>query len=136
MNDRFKFRVWNDTAKKYLLMPETHCIPEHGFYLDCMEDEVIEQCTGLKDANDKLVFEGDIISTKNDTVGVVKFGQYGGNDWDGWHFGYNIDWVRYTDIKNRRPTLRKDFWFWVEQREIEIVGNIHENPELLEDIEE
>ncbi len=94
------------------------------------KDCIIEQCTGLKDNNGRLIFEGDIICTDK-TVGVVKLGKYGGNDWEGWHFGYYIDWLRYADINNRKPTLRKDFWFWVEHREIEIIGNIHQNKELL-----
>lgn len=128
-NDRIKFRFWSKTHEKYV-----YRIPvwENGSLLtmEKPDDIIPEQCTGLKDNNGRLIFEGDIICTNDKTVGVVKFGKYGGNDWEGWHFGYYIDWLRYADINSRKPTLRKDFWFWVKQREIEIIGNIHQNKEL------
>lgn len=136
-NDRIKFRFWSKTHAKYvycaslndLLVSDRIPVWENGNLLtmEKPDDIIPEQCTGLTDNNGDLIFEGDIICTNDKTVGVVKLGQYGGNDWEGWHFGYYIDWLRYADINNRKPTLRKDFWFWVEHRAIEIIGNIHEN---------
>lgn len=147
-NDRLKCRYWHKPTNRYLRSAklvyndgtytqvgtkqtsewcyQSYIVAEYNTF-----DIVVEQCTGLTDNNGDLIFEGDIICTNDKTAGVVKFGKYGGNDWEGWHFGYYIDWLRYADIKNRKPTLRKDFWFWVEHREIEIIGNIHQNKELL-----
>lgn len=138
-NDRFKFRVW-DKDKKIIRsvilfenIPTEHPRKPILTYWDhpCektaaikgsvqrvwLEDCILMQCTGLKDDNGKLIFEGDII----------KFGS---------RFE-SMSGVRFIE-KNAGFLIKDKFndWKWlydvVYSTNNEIIGNIYENPELLE----
>ena len=70
--------------------------------------ETVGQYTGLKDKNGKRIFEGDILK------------------WDSMEWGCN-----YLEIANWDYELfdmRKNDW----KEWCEVIGNIHDNPELLE----
>lgn len=74
MNDRLKFRVWSPRKKKYLSFEEYHyqfidndgdlfLYPEAENF-DCnfaYGDEIVEQCSGLKAKDGRLIYEGDIV---------------------------------------------------------------------------
>ena len=85
------------------------------------EDVILMQSTGLKDKNDKEIFEGDIVRqvrtqpiTKNETItGVVTM--------------IEGAWLIMNDCEQLASYL------WSETDENEIIGNVYENRELLED---
>jgi uncharacterized phage protein (TIGR01671 family) len=83
--------------------------------------ETVGQYTGLTDKNGKKIFEGDILSTENGTFSNTGMGHilfYKGM----WTCFYGQDAIgrdRYDELHTVC-------------REREVVGNIHDNPELLE----
>ena len=99
-------------------------------YYTIMNLEAVEvmQFTGLLDKNGKEIFEGDIIKVTGefaiDDSGIIKWSQQ--EDDYTYHCGFMVDWQE--EVK-RRSHLS----FWANHREIEIIGNIYENPELLEE---
>lgn len=129
MNDRFKFRVWSPRKKKYLSFEEYHYqfIDDDGelfLYPEAENfggdfgygDEIVEQCTGLKDKNGKLVFEGDIIFINGEKWRVIW------SDEDCAFFFSNLKEVYHQPIFPDFYEMASDF---------EVIGNIHENAELL-----
>lgn len=94
-----------------------------------VDPATIGQYTGLKDKNGKRIFEGDVFQYGFDevaAVAVVKFGEFGfGSQFDMNQVGFYAEW------NPRAMYYRTDLGFWVKQRDIEIIGNIHDNPELI-----
>lgn len=92
--------------------------------------DTVGQFTGLTDKNGKKIFEGDIVKYVKDgyvATGVARFGLYAsaGAAFAG-HEGFYLDWAGCD-------WLRKDIGFWATMRPIEVIGNIHDTPELLEE---
>lgn len=124
-NDRFKFRVWDGHLARYTMVdPAVKCldgkIREIAMCNDDSNRYIIEQCTGVKDRNGKLIFEGDIVRYMSRGIefeGVVtwitgipyQYEEFGGwiieitknKKWE--HMDYSRDWESF-----------------------EVVGNIHE----------
>ena len=91
------------------------------------ENYVIEQYTGLKDKNGKEIYEGDIVRTK--FVGVEP---------EKWVIGWDISLCRFGYFHSYDRIL-EGHWsdhdlkvIDYRKQPLEIIGNIHENPELLE----
>jgi len=150
MSDRFKFRTWNGEMYTYeFSLPDI--ANELNVCGDGMHDNngvsalwpdmikngaVLEQCTGLKDKNGKLIYEGDIVDIGGHGYrieyieGFMTFCPFTDQEWNWYkrgsnHFKYCMDGDDYRAGKNH-------FLFQYESYELDIIGNIHENPELLE----
>ena len=123
-----KFRVWLPDIDQMLRVKalvfekdKTRCVCGYSFdfYLE-NENATIMQSTGLKDKNGKEVFVGDIIKCTRGCLHEVYIEkEYGGTYIGGMPAVYLKD-------------LREGY-AWTEHEEI--IGNIYENPELLEDKE-
>ena len=103
-----KFRAWDDLEKNFLYFGYkegliSHCDNQY----QKLNIRHIEQFTGLHDKNGKEIYEGDICR--------VDCGTY-----------IEIDVIKYE---------RSGFKFHSEnmppENDIEVIGNIHENPELM-----
>ena len=123
MNDRFKFRVWNKEQNRFHL--DISCdITAHGTlvlsqgikgkeYIIDDDNYVIQQCTGLKDKNGKLIYEGDICKYKFEEIGEQKAIIYFNKELCSF-LAKPLNDFQYTKINN-----------------CEVIGNIYENKELL-----
>lgn len=100
-------------------------LPEETKYMTVtyiIDPETIGQYTGLTDKNGKKIFEGDIVkfhtetyTSMRDTIGVVKY----------YNASYGIAYKNkqhFLAFNNASTNVR---WY-------EIIGNIYDNPELLE----
>lgn len=100
-----------------------------GHLCDDFIPATVGQYTGLTDKNGKRIFEGDVFRydyADLEGIAVVAFGEYSfGADRCKNNVGFYANWIS-------SPTYyRQDLCFWVYVRGVEIVGNIHDNPELL-----
>lgn len=89
--------------------------------------EVVYQCTGLKDTNGKLIYEGDIVRESFGETGTYRVE----------YFVYSAEW-QYVNLDDEKPNWEMfsiQFEGMSENQgistDLEIIGNIYENPELI-----
>ena len=138
-----KFRAWDSKTRKYISevptlevllddpdapishrdideMDALYYYPEYPLGDDFDGRIIYEQFTGVQDKNDKDIYEGDIVRIIEDSMwkhnGIYTVGYDRGS--------FNLTHKSLT--AGFRTLLDLDF------SKIEVIGNIHENPELLE----
>ena len=149
MNNRFKFRAWwkpnyrkpimlYDVEKTYDFMrgePESICADCFGEVLED-EDYIVMQCTGLKDKNGKLIYEGDIldlyISTKKLYRYQVKY------EIGSFMLVSNEEIFDFRNKWNDNAYPLSQLYFEYDNEDnciwqCEVIGNIYQNKELLEE---
>ena len=132
-----KFRAW-DKKDKRMIIDTQKFIPlivtnkgvlrlspmhEGYFYTVCEGDFELMASTGLKDKNDIEIFEGDIVqysSSSEDGIGEVKK-IHDTNNLAFWWISQNTT----------SPSMYGQVDYFGCAKELEIFGNIHENPELI-----
>ncbi len=150
MNERFLSRgkrkdngAW---VEEYYACQSNHsCIPsalkyQHFIFKDVFMDfnlgglgeyEVIPgtvgQCTGLKDKNSKMIFEGDIVESR---------ASENKEDWKRWVVTFSDGSFCFErEIPRKRKYKYEENLLCVDEIELyglTVIGNIHDNPELLQ----
>ena len=124
MRDRYLFRGKQDDGKwaigHYIscdvIGHEIYCHREGvGYEID---PATIGQCTGLRDKNGTLIFEGDI--AKSTCTYVVTWHSY-----DPVSDAHAAEWIL-------KAVASQYYEYFFNVPNLEIIGNIHDNPELLE----
>lgn len=126
-----KFRAWNI---------ESQCMLNHGFivntviqngeivrdFSDILEHNdmfILMQSTGLKDKNGKEIFEGDVVKVSQDDDYFISFVKNMIEfDCPGFDVPFPDDWNYECNVLSHLMNT---------DQTIEVIGNIHEHPELL-----
>lgn len=124
MKREIKFRIWDDGKFEYIELPDVLWIAESDQACPS-SDATIQQFTGLKDKNDKDIYEGDILSIPNnfdeeDLSNDLMTVEYLGAGWV------------YRDLRtNKCESIHSLIGFEANDEDSEIIGNIFENEEFL-----
>ena len=125
-----KFRAWHNELGRMMLVKTMFFFANEleelelndsimNDHIPVYPDEIkLMQSTGLKDKNGKEIFEGDIVDYKGREA-IIK-----------WHGSYASFIYRFVDELNKRSAE----WYplYLAYLKCEVIGNIYENPELLE----
>lgn len=124
---------WKGIPLYEIYMPQTderHIQPE--WY--CVDPETVGECTGLRDKNGELVFEGDIftpgIPFSSTDIGIVRFGKYDRSQMTSPKFGGHLGFYAELYEEDGHPMMAShDIFAYFPAGEV--IGNIHDNPELI-----
>ncbi len=143
MKREIEFRAWDKNLKEIVRVISLNLRHECGYilanhpdsvklgrddtYMLDKEDSEVMQYTGLKDKNGVKIFEGDIIqlyySNWLNEKSIIRF--HGGS------FGYGSAHVFTAFNCLQADTMRENNDYC--NVAITVIGNIHQNPELLQD---
>lgn len=155
MKREIKFRFWVKEAYKHddheeikYKMVYPHDYKDHWYVLDLQKQVLMEgeggsisdfpmevmQFTGLKDKNGKEIYEGDIINFKSKysdvfQITIMRFGSYLHKNQGGYDHINCLGF--YLECPSTLESCFVDDDLF--DSDLEIIGNIYENPELLND---
>ena len=111
----YLYGIWE---KRYILWGMTNDIPN----MVEIDPSTICQCTGLKDKNGKLIWENDIVRDKH--------GNFYKTFWQNNY--YQFSWIC---VKSDVFSIGVKWNLWsFKSFEIEVIGNIFDNPELIKEV--
>ena len=118
MNDRDKYRIWDIENKQWakdivITQDGVMCLTDHMIVL-YQDAYIISHCTGVRDKNGTLIYEGDIV--------------YGRNEYELSDVVCRDGVWMMSQFLGHTPAL------W-EIYPIEVIGNIYENADLLKESE-
>ena len=131
--DRFKWRIWDKEKNEYVNQMDCSYWDLCFWFEPYNEDKksvlmdigkggryIPERHTGLYDTKNYDVYEGDIIKDNQGRIAIVR--------WSITWCEYELKW-----IKNNTGSS-PEFWEWIFDKGCgtEVIGNIHENKDLLE----
>lgn len=94
---------------------------------DEIDPSTLCQYTGLTDRNGNKIWENDVIQYIDEDLavnGVVRFGRH--EQIVMLELGFYVEWV-----SNEAECFKTDICYWVERRDIGVIGNALDNSELL-----
>ena len=96
-----------------------------------VDPSTVDQYTGLCDKNGKKIFEGDMFQIEDDIIAVVIFKE---GCFRLELRGFPGTWTEsgFDECGGEYGVIECDPIDWYRIREMEVIGNIHDNPELLE----
>ncbi|MEC0765060.1 YopX family protein [Bacillus atrophaeus] len=134
-----KFRAWHEKWNRliyeiYLGDNEVKFpIGNTNDILDINEEYsnlIFQQYTGLKDKNGREIYEGDIVrnhrSTSNELLEVLWQEEVAQHASDGIYWTKEVPGFRFKRIKRGLTTV------FVAHVDLEVIGNVYKDPELLE----
>ena len=116
-----KFRAWDEEEKRFWYFTLEDVLKRNMNYKGSWDEKILkgekQQYTNLKDENGKEIYEGDILKVKSDD-GTINL-----------YVKYDTDMGEYLLIKEEEweDSLYGCMCF----NEVEVVGNIYENEDLL-----
>ena len=130
-----KFRVWNEKTESFIDYGDLMLDLKNGkvysgdvgipeYTIDVTNQVILMQYTGCRDKNGIEIYEGDVIKDKYDKIWLVQ-----------WYVGAFVITNKIPDSDGQESTYsyfnnlsNHHFYF-------EVIGNMWENPELLEVVE-
>ena len=125
-----KFRAWDEENKtwRYGHFFETvegirrcYNIAENREIKYYVNNSSLGQFTGLHDKNGKEIYEGDIVKYEADKESGIAIIEY-------WPGSFIFNWIKQTTPS---PSIIDSAFYFGCHSELEVIGNIHENPELI-----